>query len=114
MRSINKRGKIIYGDIGQIAQLLAIGMDSPNAEEFVSDGKGICEGPAACVHEGVDPGPEVERLSRGFMAFARKNFGPRALGSQIRRSGLSNDEAVAAMRAGQFDPFADVDMPQAR
>jgi hypothetical protein len=110
-RSINKRGKIIRADVRQIEMLLDGGMQSPNAEQFAHDGLALCGVLADAVHLGMDPGPEVESETRGFMAFSRENFGTAAFGRQIRQRGLSSDQAVAEVAAGEWDPFADVEMP---
>ena len=38
-------------------------------------------------------------------------LGDWAIGAAIRRAGLSSDEAVAMLTQGEWDPFADVQMP---
>jgi hypothetical protein len=112
MRPVNKRGSIINGDLANIRTLLAQGMQSPSAEEFVHDGELLCAALASAVHVGEDPGPELERASRGFMAFSRTTFSSGAVGAAVGKSGLSTDEAIAAIRSGEWDPFADVEMPR--
>ena len=62
---MNKRGSIINGDLANIRSLLAQGMQSPSAEEFVHDGELLSAALASAVHVGEDPGPELERASRG-------------------------------------------------
>ena len=110
-RAVSKRGAIISGDLGPIRSLLALGMVSPAAETFVRDGDIMCERLAEGIHLGADPGPEVESQTRGFMAFSRNNFSEAALGVAASRTGMSNDEAVAALKLGEWDPFADVQIP---
>lgn len=112
MRSVSKRGSIINGDLATVRMMLGRGLQSPNAEAFVHDGEILCEALAEAVHAGQDPGPELEHETRGFMAFSRKNFGTRAFGDAARETGLSTDEAVAALAAGDWDPFADVEIPR--
>src|SRR4051794_14183899 len=90
-RSVNKRGSIINGDLADVRMLLSQGMQSPNAEEFVHDGEVLCEALASAVHAGEDPGPELERETRGFMAFSRSTFSTGAFGAALRRSGRSTD-----------------------
>ena len=111
-RSVNKRGAIISGDLVGVQALLERGMKSPSAEEYVHDGQLLCAALADAVHAGVDPGPELEQETRGFMRFGNANFGTAALGAAIRRSGLSTDEAVEALTRGEWDPFADVESPR--
>lgn len=111
LRAINKRGKIIHGDITQVHALLAAGMQSPNAEMFVHDGQVLCNVLAEAVHTATDPGREVEQESRGFMAFARQNFGTSAFGKRIRNSGMDTPAAIAAITSGAYDPFEDVSIP---
>lgn len=110
LRALSKRGTIIKGDVDTVEDLLARGMESPNAEAFVRDGRAYCATLAEAVHEGADPGPQAETETRAFMAFARNNFSDGALGGAVRRSGMKPDEAVAALVRGEFDPFADVQM----
>lgn len=111
MRSVNKRGAIIEGDVETVRVMLHRGMQAPNAQEFVRDGETLLGGLAEAVHAGDDPGPELETETRGFMAFARQNFSESALGAAIGRAGLSSDEAIALLTAGDWDPFEDVQMP---
>lgn len=111
IRSVNKRGTMIRGDVRLVEDLLRRGVVSPNGERFVHDGLLFCEALAEAVHAGIDPGPEVEQETRGFMAFARQHFGQAALGRSLRTAGMSVEEAVVALNAGQFDPFAEVDYP---
>jgi hypothetical protein len=73
MRSVNKRGKIINGDLANVRLFLSRGLESPNAEAFVQDGEALCAALAQGVHEGIDPGPELESATRGFMKFSRQN-----------------------------------------
>ena len=110
-RSVNKRGSIINGDLAQVRMMLDRGMVSPSAQAFVHDGEILCGALADALHEGVDPGPEVEAETRGFMRFGR-SFGNAALGNAIRRSGMSSDQALAAIMSGEWDPFADVEIPR--
>jgi len=109
-RSVCKRGKTIDGDVGNARLLLSRGVRSPNAVEYVRDGEALLFVLAEAVHAGTDPGPELERETCGFMAFGR-NFTDGAIGAAIRRAGLSSDEAVAMLTQGEWDPFADVQMP---
>jgi hypothetical protein len=111
MRSVSKRGAMIDGDVQMTLRMLDGGLQSPNAEEFVRDGAVLLAALAKSVHEGVDPGPELEEETRGFMAFARVNFSENALGGAVERADLSSDAAVALLTAGKWDPFADVQMP---
>lgn len=110
-RAVSKRGAIISSDLAPIRELLACGLVSPAAETFVHDGEIMCARLAESVHLGADPGPEVESQTRGFMAFGRTNFSEAALGAAASRSGMSNDEAVEALKLGEWDPFADVEIP---
>src|SRR5262249_52274153 len=109
MRSVNKRGSIILVDVTPISEMLRMGMRSPNAEEFVRDGNVICATLAEAVHTGVDPGPLVERETRGFMAFARQNF---IFGAWKLPPGMNEDDAANAIRSGEYDPFEHVSMPR--
>jgi len=102
---------MIDGDLASVRELFGHGMQSPAGDMFVHDGEVLCGVLAEAVHAGVDPGPKVEDESRGFMAFARTNFSDGAFGLAVRRSGMSVDEAVAALSQGQWDPFADVEIP---
>ena len=111
MRSVSKRGTIIDGDVRTVHTLLARGMQSPNAEEFVQDAEVVLAVLADAVHAGVDPGPELEKQTRGFVAFSRQ-FNEGALGAAIKRAGLSSDEAIDRLTRGEWDPFADVEMAQ--
>lgn len=111
MRSVSKRGSMISGDVGNARLLLSRGMQSSNAEEFVRDGEVLLSALAESLHAGVDPGPELERETRGFMAFGR-NFNTGAFGAAVRRAGLSTDDAVALLTHGEWDPFTDVQMPE--
>jgi len=110
-RSVSKRGAIISGDVEQVRSLLERGLKSPNGEMFVHDGEVLCALLAEAVHAGVDPGPELETETRGFMAFGRQ-FSTSALGRAIRRSGMSDNDTTVAMRSGEWDPFAAVEIPQ--
>jgi hypothetical protein len=110
MRSVSKRGAIINGDVLTAQTLLDRGMKSPNAEEFVQDAEVVLVALADAVHAGVDPGPDLQTQTRGFMAFSRQ-FSEGALGVASRRSGLATDEVAALLVSGQWDPFADVEMP---
>ena len=106
MRSLNKRGGIIRGDVRTARAARDQGMKSPNAEAFISDAEAVLAALADAVHAGVDPGPELEAQSRDFMAVSRQ-FGEAALGAAIARSGLSGDEAFSLLANGSWDPFAD-------
>lgn len=110
MRSVSKRGTIINGDVRTARELLDRGMKSPNAEVFVHDAEGVLTILADAVHAGVDPGPELEVQTRGFMAFSRQ-FSEGALGAAGRRAGLSADDGAAMLSRGEWDPFADAEMP---
>lgn len=109
-RSVSKRGAIIDGDLAFVRDLVARGLDSPAAEAFVHDGDILCGLLAESIHEQIDPGPDVELETRGFMAFGR-NFSQGALGKAVQRSGMSVDDAVAAMTKGEWDPFSEVEVP---
>jgi hypothetical protein len=111
-RPINKRGAIINGDLAKVRALLAHGLESPNAEIYVHDGELLCSALAEAVHANLDPGPELEHETRGFMRFGQAEFGDGALGRAVRRAGLSADEALAAMARGERDPFADIEIPR--
>ncbi len=111
MRSVNKRGAIIAGDVETVRVMLRRGMQSPNAEEFVRDGETLLDGLAVAIHAGDDPGPELETETRGYMAFARQNFSESALGAAIGRAGLSSDQAIEMLMQGEWDPWVDVEMP---
>lgn len=112
MRPVNKRGKMIAGDIAVIQDLLDRGVESPNADIFVADGQLFCDQLADAVHDSVDPGDDLEYGSRQFMAFARNHFSAGALGRAVSKSGMSDTDAVAALRNGTWDPFADVPWPE--
>jgi hypothetical protein len=101
---------MINGDLAQVRMMLDRGMKSPSAEMFVHDGELLCGALAEAVHAGVDPGPELESETRGFMRFGR-SFGTAALGAAIKRSGMSSDEALRAITSGEWDPFANVEIP---
>lgn len=73
-RSVNKRGATIAGDVAKLRLMLEREMKSPTAARFVMDGELLCAGLADGIHAGVDPGPELESETRGFMAFYRHNF----------------------------------------
>lgn len=109
-RAVNKRGVIIRGDIETARGVMNLGVQSPTGEMFVHDGEILLSALADAVHAGVDPGPELERETRGFMAFGR-NFNEGAIGAAIRRSGMSVEEAAVMMRNGEWDPWADVPIP---
>jgi hypothetical protein len=109
-RSVNKRGAIIRGDIETARGVMSLGVQSPTGQMFVQDGEILLSALAEAVHAGVDPGPELERETRGFMAFGR-NFSEAAIGASIRRSGMSAEEAAVRMRDGEWDPWADVQIP---
>ncbi|HEY4280384.1 MAG TPA: hypothetical protein VGM91_19335 [Conexibacter sp.] len=111
MRAINKRGATIRGEVAVVERILELGVKSPNGEMFVHDGLTMCEALAAAAHVGIDPGPEIRQQTAGFMAFARQSFSEAAIGRNVRASGMSADEAAAAMRAGRHDPFAGIDYP---
>ena len=78
---------------------------------FVHDGDIMLAALAQAVHAGVDPGPELESETRGFMAVGR-NFTESGIGAAIRRSGLPTDEVAAMMLQGEFDPWADLEIPK--
>lgn len=82
------------------------GMESPNAEAFVADGREVMEQIALALHEGEDPGPNVEAASRDFLERTREGFTHAALGRAIRASGVPEDQALAAITNGELDPFA--------
>lgn len=110
-RAWNKRGAIINADLSHIRFLLERGMQSPSAEAYLHDGDIFCAALADAVHTGLDPGPELERETRGFMRFGHTCFGERALGSRIRRAGFGVEEAVALISTGEWDPFDAVEIP---
>jgi hypothetical protein len=112
MRSVNKRGDRISGDLAIVLRMFERGLKSPNAATYVHDGQLMCDVLAEAVHKGVDPGPEVERESRGLMRFGHQHFGYAAFGRRVLESGLSEDEAMAALASGEWDPFADVEIPR--
>jgi hypothetical protein len=101
---------MINGDLAMVRMLLDGGMKSPVAEMFVHDGEILCGQLAEGVHANFDPGPQVEAETRGFMRFGR-SFGKVAFGRAVRESGMSSDEAVAALSRGEWDPFADAEIP---
>ena len=110
MKAINKRGQTIGGDVARARGWLSAGVESPTAEMFVHDGDIMLATLSEAVHAGVDPGPELESETRQFMAFGR-HFTESGIGAAIRRSGLSTDEVAAMMLQGQFDPWADLEIP---
>jgi hypothetical protein len=112
MRAVNKRGSIINGDLATVRTLTSRGLKSPTVDVFIHDGDLLLAVLAEAVHAGVDPGPELEHETRGFMRFGHRAFGTAALGSAIRRSGMTSDEAIAAIAAGEWDPFEDVEIPR--
>lgn len=105
MREINWRGRRIAKDVARIEGLLRSGLQSPNAEAFVEDGRRLAEELAEAVHTRTDPGLEVETESREFMRRARERFTVGRIGRATR--GMSAGEAAAAMASGRLDPFAD-------
>ncbi len=112
MRPINKRGSTIGSDVANVRMMLRHGMQSPSAEAYVRDGELLCQALADAVHAGVDPGAELERETSGFMRFGNANFSDAAIGASIARSRMSVDDALAATRSGEWDPFADVEVPR--
>lgn len=103
VRSINKRGARIANDATQVELLLQRGMQSPNARTYVAEAREALGALATAVHESKDPGPAVESQTRELLAWGRKV--PAKLGAAARRSGLSEDDALAAITRGAIDPF---------
>jgi hypothetical protein len=103
---------MIMGDLMTVTELKARGMESPAADVFLHDGEILCTALAECLHTGVEPPPDMERETRGFMAYGR-NFSEGAFGAAVRKSGMSVPEASAKMAQGEWDPFADVAVPPA-
>jgi PAS domain S-box-containing protein len=109
-RSVSKRGATIRRDIDAARGVMSRGVRSPAGQMFVDDGEILLSALAEAVHAGVDPGPPLTRQTRKFVAFGR-NFREAAIGASIRRSGMSAEEAAVRMRAGEWDPWADVQIP---
>jgi hypothetical protein len=110
MKAVSKRGQIIGGDVANARGFLNAGVQSPSGEMFVHDDEIMLSALAEAVHAGIDPGPELESETRGFMAFGR-NFNEAGIGAAVRRSGLSSDEAAAMLIQGEWDPWADLEIP---
>jgi hypothetical protein len=110
-RAVNKRGSVILGDLTKVEMLRRSGLASPNADQFVEYGRVLLAALKEAVHTGTKPGHELETETRGFMALGRQ-FGTAAVGRAVMRSGVSSDEAPAAIRAGKFDPFMGINMPE--
>jgi hypothetical protein len=87
---------------------LSQGLESPGAEAFVPDGDILCRRLADAVHYEVDAGLDLEPATRGFMRFGGQNFGTAAFGRRVRQAGFSTEDSIAAIRSGEWDPFADV------
>ena len=76
------------------------------------DGEILLGALADGLHNATDPGGELETETRAFMAFARQNFSEAAVGAAIGSSGLSSGEVLAMLTRGDWDPFANVQMPE--
>lgn len=84
------------------------GLQFPNAEAFVNDGRTFQFLLAEAVHTRTVPDPEVLAAANNFMGAANTLFIHGLVGRAGRLAGLTPDEAANAMAAGQLDPFADV------
>ena len=104
---VNRRGRRIAKDVGRIDELLARGLQSPNAVKFVREGNALLVQLGEGVHTRTDPGPAVKRDCRQFMRRARERFRAVRIRRAARRARVDTDEAVEAMANGRWDPFAD-------
>lgn len=107
VRSINKRGAIIRGDVERVEDLLAeTSIQSPTAERFIEDGRRWTEVLAAAVHGRKEAGAEARVATRKLMGEGRNRFSEAGIGAASRRSGMDTEQAAAAMVSGEWDPFA--------
>lgn len=114
LRRTNKSGRRLRRDVYRVEQLLGIGLVSPNATVFVQQANEWCELFASAVHARIKPDDEQPGMRRIYLAWLSQatpylNVGQ--LGKRIRAAGLTADDAMELIRAGEFDPFADAVMP---
>ena len=82
VRSINKRGAIIRGDVERVEGLLAeTSLQSPTAERFIEDGRRWMEVLAEVVHKRRDAGAEAEVATRKLMREGRNLFSEAGIGA---------------------------------
>lgn len=115
LRPTNKRGERLRRDVRKVEQLLEIGLESPNAQTFVEQANEWCDVFAMSVHVGITPDDERPGLSDVYLGWLRAVqpfVAVGYLGKMVRDAGLSTDQGVALMHAGEWDPWADVAMPE--
>jgi hypothetical protein len=108
MRSINRRGKQVSDRLGFVVEWV------PNPSEtemfmWMDEGQEIKAELAAAMHGEIDPATLDEPRIREWQATGRyleTEIKRRiaALGKQVRRSGMSADEAAQEMARGEFNP----------
>jgi hypothetical protein len=82
VRSTNKRGAIIRGDVERVIGVLAeTSIQSPTAERFIEDGHRWMEVLAAAVHKRKDPGAQAELATRKLMREGRNLFSEAGIGA---------------------------------
>jgi hypothetical protein len=117
VRGVNKRGERLRHDVHRVEQLLRVGMVSLNATAFVEQANEWCEVFADSVHAGTKPDDYQPGLTQTYFAWLREvrpfvgQYGVAYLGKSVRGLGLSRDESMGRITAGDFDPYESVQMP---
>jgi hypothetical protein len=114
LRGVNRWGQKLREDMTRVQVMIANGLLSPNADEFIRQARQWCEAFAEAVHSGVEADKAIPGFTNSYLSWLRSVgpfLGEAQLGMQVRAAGLSADEAFARLRAGEWDPFENVRMP---
>jgi hypothetical protein len=107
VRSINKRGTIIRGEVERVESLLAeTSIQSPTAERFIEDARQWLEVLAAAVHRRKDAGAQAEFAARKLMYEARNRFSDAGIRRPVAARGWVDKQSAAAILSGERNPFA--------
>ena len=115
-RPLNKRGERLRREMRRIEQALGVGLESPNATMFVGQANDWCGAFAEAIHLTIQPDEQQPGFTQVYLTLtwlrAGKPFVSVALiGKMVRDAGLSSAEGAARMSRGEWDPWADVEMP---
>jgi hypothetical protein len=107
VRTTNKHGAIIRGEVERVEGLLAeTSIQSPTAERFIEDAHGWMEVLAAAVHRRKDAGAQAKVATRTLMDEARNRFSDAGIRRTFAARGWVDKQTAAAIVSGERNPFA--------